>query len=192
MKRILILFFFFALAACTLPAVSDFPAQQFPITPTASYAPCAYVEGRKDSSKLSALLTEKLKAAGLSLETARAEAYGENCVAADFTVVSFSQREIDFYVTLHVEDLNDKTNLGNLLEKILISIDQLPPDQMGPSPGYVGVKFQSGAQVDDLWFMLADADALLSKAQRAQHCIHRLQEDPKPAGNCNFYFLPKD
>ena len=162
MKRILIFCFFFALTACTLPAVSDFPTS----TPTAPYTPCAYVEGRKDSPKLSALLTEKLKAAGLPLEAVRAEAYGENCVTADYKVVSFSQREIDFYVTLHVKDLNDKNNLGNLLEKILISVDQLPPDQMGPSPGYVGVKFQSGAQVDDLWFMLAEADALLKKGTK--------------------------
>lgn len=172
MKRILILFFFFALTACTLPA------QLLPITPTASYTPCAYVEGRKDSPKLSALLTEKLKAAGLPLETVRAEAYGENCVTADYTVVSFSQREIDFYVTLHVEDLNDKTDLGNLLEKILISVDQLPPDQMGPSPGYLGVTFQSGAQVDDLWFMLAEADALLKQGEKGAALYTSLARRP--------------
>ena len=166
MKRILILFFFFALTACTLPAVGDFPVQQAPITPTASYTPCAYVEGRKDLPKLSALLTEKLKAAGLSLEAVRAEAYGENCIAADYTVESFSEREIDFYVTLHVEDLDDKTSLGSLLEKIVISINQLPPDQIVSSLGYLGVKFQSGAQGEEMWFMLFDANALLKQGKK--------------------------
>ena len=165
MKRFTIILFFLMLTACTLPAAGTVP----PIvtativlapTPTTSNAECAYVEGRKDSPKLSTSIAEKLKALGLSVEKTRAEAYGENCIAADNSIVRFAQREIDFYITLNVLSLKDETSLGNQLEQILTVIEQFPSDQVGPNPGYVGVTFQSGSQVKNLWFTLQDANAL--------------------------------
>jgi hypothetical protein len=168
LKRFLIILLFLLLTGCTIPT-GNLPE---PVTQ------CAYVEGRKDSPKLLAQFTEKMKTAGLPVKTVRTEAYGENCVAADGTVVSFSQREIDFYVTLNVPSLKDEMNLGSQLEQILLSIEQLSPDEVGPNPGYVGVTFESGKQVQNLWFTLFDANALLAQGTKGAALYEALLKKP--------------
>lgn len=156
MKRFLTILLFLTFTGCA-PFTIGSTAK---ITATPTDAPCAYVAGRKDAPKLAATFTEKLKAAHLPIEKVRAEAYGENCITADNTIVSFSQREIDFYVTLNVTDLKDDANLGGQLEKILAAIKELTTNETGPNPGYVGVTFQSGTHIENLWFLLTDAYAL--------------------------------
>jgi hypothetical protein len=175
MKRFLTILLFLLLTGCTIPAIDNLPQ---PVPPTASYTQCAYVEGRKDSPKLTALFTENMKIAGLPIKMARAEAYGENCVAADGTLVSFSQREIDFYVTLNVTSLKDETSLGNQIEQILLAIEPLPADEIGPNPGYVGVTFESGKQVQNLWFTLFEANALLKQGTKGADLYKTLLKKP--------------
>jgi hypothetical protein len=123
-------------------------------------------------------LLEKLKQADLPIETARAEAYGENCIAADNTVVSFSQRETDFYVTLNTPDLANQTELGSLLEKVLAVIDQFPPKELGPNPGYIGITFQSGSQVQNLWFTQTTADSLRKQGLKGADLYQALANNP--------------
>lgn len=98
-------------------------------------------------------MIDRLTSAGLPFESARAEAYGENCISANGSVVRFAARETDFYVTLTVTDLSDENMLGSLLEQTLAVIDLFPIDQTpGPNPGYVGIAFKVGEQVQNLWF----------------------------------------
>lgn len=162
MKRFLFLVFSLLLMSC---AVLPGGLAQAPptVTPTLTEAPCAYVEGRKDFPEISATLIEKLKAAAIPIATVRAEAYGERCITADGTTVRFAQREIDFYLTVNVTSLKDEATLGDYLEQILNVIDLLPPDKIGPNPGYLGVTFQAGDQIQNLWFTLADASAFLQQ-----------------------------
>ena len=181
MKRFLTILFFLTLTGCSSastlpPSLTIRPTAK--ITPTPTYAPCAYVAGSKDAPKLTATFTEKLKAAGLPIETVRAEAYGENCITADNTIVSFGQREIDFYVTLNVIDMKDYAGLGSQLEKIFVAIDELPETETGPNPGYVGVTFQSGTQVKNLWFLLTDANALRKNGTKGADLYKALTGDP--------------
>lgn len=180
MKRLLTILLFLALTACNFPTPPPIisPTVTTIVTPTNIVTQCAYVEGRKDSTKLSAAFIEKLKAAALPIETARAEAYGENCVAADNTIVRFAQKEIDFYITLNVTDLKDESSLGHQLEEILMVIDQLPPGEIGPNPGYVGVAFQLGPQVQNLWFTLADATALRKQGIKGADLYKALVKKP--------------
>ena len=180
LKRFLMLALLLALTACAVPVEGAVPAGgnlPKPLTLTQA-APCAFVEARQAQPELSVRLIEKLKQAALSVETARAEAYGENCIAADNTVVSFAQRETDFYVTLNTPDLADPSALGGLLEKALTVIDQFPPDQLGPNPGYIGFTFQAGNQVQNLWFTRTHADELRKQGLKGADLYHTLANPP--------------
>ena len=159
------------LTACAVPEPQT-------ATPATSSAQCAYVEARQARPEISARLTEKLKQAALPLETARAEAYGENCIAADNSIVSFSQRETDFYVTLNTPNLADEASLGRLLEKTLVVIAQFPPDELGPGPGYIGITFQAGSQVKNLWFTQTRADDLRKQGLKGIELYQALANNP--------------
>jgi hypothetical protein len=181
LKRFLTILLFLALTGCSPasalpPSPTIRPATKITATPT--YTPCAYVAGSKDAPKLTATFAEKLKAADLPIEKVRAEAYGENCITADNSIISFGQREIDFYITLNVSDLKDYASLGSQLEKIFVAIDELPANQTGPNPGYVGVTFQSGTQVKNLWFLLTDASALRKHGTKGADLYKALTSAP--------------
>lgn len=182
LKRLFALTLAFTLAACNLPK---------PYTPTSTpfLAPfdeatttpsvdCAYVEGRQALPELSGQFLKNLKDAGLPIETARAEAYGENCIAADNSVVRFTARETDFYVTLNVSSLTDEATLGAFLEKILDIIDKVPTSQTGPNPGYIGVTFKAGGQLQNLWFTQARAQELRAQGLKGANLYRTLKNEP--------------
>jgi hypothetical protein len=176
MKRILVIFLPILLLACNLPifiAPQSSPAIKTD-TPAAEN-PCAFVEGRKTLADVSERLNGKLKDAGVPIESARAEAYGENCIAADGHVVRFAARETDFYVILTVTNLADDAALGELLEKILTTLDQFPVDQTpGPNPGYIGITYKAGEQVQNLWFTQTQANDLRKQGLKGAALYHAL------------------
>jgi hypothetical protein len=180
MKRIYLLFLPILLLTCYLP-VSTTKSPALPvetITPIAEEA-CAFVEGRKTLNNVSEQLLDMLTSAALSVESARAEAYGENCITADGSVAHFAARETDFYVTLTVADLANEAELGNLLEQTLAVIDQLLIDQMpGPNPGYVGITFKASEQVQNLWFMQTEATELRKQGLKGTDLYRALKEKP--------------
>ena len=160
--------------ACFLPV----SITTSPPTPTTEN-PCAFVEGRKTLEDISKQLLDKLTSAGLPVENARAEAYGENCIAENGSIESFSARENDFYVTLTAANLTDETALGNLLEQTLAVIDQFPTDQTpGPNPGYVGITFKAGDQVQNLWFMQTQMNNLRAQWLKGADLYRSLKGKP--------------
>ena len=175
MKRLSILFLGLVLAACNYPKQ---PTATIPFTPGSASTQCAFVEGRQALPELSGRFIGNLKNAALPIETARAEAYGENCVAADNSVVRFTAMETDFYVTLDVASLGDEAALGQSLEKILLIIDNIPADQMGPNPGYIGVTFKAGEQVKNLWFTRTRAKALEAQGLKGADLYTALSNQP--------------
>jgi hypothetical protein len=180
MKRVFIIFLPFLLTACFLPvSAPDNPSSLVAsITPTTEN-PCAYVEGRQILKNISAQLLDKLTGAALPVESARAEAYGENCVNADGSVETFAARETDFYITLTAADLADEVVLGNLLEQTLAILDQFPVDQTpGPNPGYVGITFKAGEKVQNLWFMQARINELRIQGLKGADLYRVLRETP--------------
>jgi hypothetical protein len=126
---------------------SSFTPDTHPLTP------CGYVWASQSLPDISKQVQSAFISAGLSDATARAEAYGENCVEDNGAVRSFGAMETDFYIQLPVPDLSDRQALGDLLEKALVIIDQFPPGTVpGPNPGYVGVEFNSGQEILNLHF----------------------------------------
>ena len=175
MKRFFLLSLALALTACNLPRhIPPTPS----VTTSSSSAPCAFVEGRQSLPDLSARFLAGLKNAALPVETARAEAYGENCVSADNSTAHFSASETDFYVTLQVAALKDQTVPGKLLEEVLAVIDGMPVDQLGPNPGYVGVTFQAGDQVQNLWFTRTQAATLQAQGVHGADLYRALTTRP--------------
>lgn len=178
MKRVFIYFLPILLIACFLPvSITQNPSTPV-ITPTTE-GPCAFVEGRQTLQGISKQLLDRLTSAALPVESARAEAYGENCSNADGSVARFAARETDFYVTLTVTDLTDETALGNLLEQTLAVIDQFPADQTpGPNPGYVGITFKAGEQVQNLWFMQSRVSELRTQGLKGAELYRALMGRP--------------
>ena len=184
LKHFLMFALLFALTACATPVGGIVPLggnlpKPLPVTPTTSYTQCAFVWASQAQPELSARLVKELKHAALPVETARAEAYGENCVAADDTVVSFAQMETDFYITLNAPDLADQAALGNLLEKALTVIDQFLPSELGPeAAGYIGITFQTGSQTQNLWFTYGYANNLRKQGLKGADLYQALANKP--------------
>lgn len=189
MKRFFVIFILTLLTACygpvaeraagPVPGATGTPTIQTTPTLPSTEAPCGFVEGRQTLDDVSAQLLEKLKAASLPVESARAEAYGENCITADGSVVRFAARETDFYVTLTVSDLLDEITLGGLLEQALTAIDQFPINQTpGPNPGYVGIAFKAGEQLQNLWFTQTEANDLRSQGLKGADLYRALNRTP--------------
>jgi hypothetical protein len=148
-------------------------------TPTADQSgQCAYVEARKTLPDLSKKFLESLKGAALPVTEARAEAYGENCVVADGTVLRFAAMETDFYVTLEVSDLADESAMGKQLGQVLDIIDRVPRAETGPNPGYIGVMFKAKGQVDNLWFTQTQADNLRAQGVKEAELYRALKNRP--------------
>jgi len=167
-----------SLTACNLPRAGTPTLSAPPETPTIASTDCAFVEGRQTLPELSKQFVGKLKEAGLPVDTARVEAYGENCIAPDNTVVRFAARETDFYITLNVAALTDESALGNYLETILIIIGKIPPDQTGPNPGYIGVTFKAGDQVQNLWFTQTLVNDLQTQGLKGAELYRALKNKP--------------
>ncbi len=150
------------------PPVTEAPNTAVPPTATATptatpeYRPCAFRWASQPLPDLTAQLSEALAQAGLEVASARAEAYGENCVDENGQVVYFATMETDFRVTLNVARLDDEAELGRLLDMTLAVLDKFPPEETpGPQPGYIGIAFEaaSGGMLN-LWFQASRADAL--------------------------------
>jgi hypothetical protein len=164
------------LSACNLPHPSA--AGTATLTVTAQDTTCAFMEARQALPELSEQFTASLKEAGLPVEAARAEAYGENCVAGDNTVLRFTAKETDFYAGLNVANLADEAILGAYLEKILDIIDKVPTDQTGPNPGYIGVTFKAGDQLQNLWFLQTQSDDLRAQGLQGADLYRALKNEP--------------
>jgi hypothetical protein len=55
--------------------------------------------------------------------------------------------ETDFNVTLQASDLNNESEMGDWIVRVMQVITEIPPEQIvGPQPGRVSLTFQSGAE----------------------------------------------
>ena len=148
-KIIAILLTVISLAACNLPMPTPMA-----VNPPADSSQCYFNWASQNLPELSTQIETKIKAARLTGVSARAEAYGENCIDPQTNKpVSFGAMETDFHITAKVDDLSNKDELGNLLEKILVILDGFPVGKIpGPQPGYINISFQSGMDEINIMF----------------------------------------
>lgn len=173
------------LSACNLPrrglpafSLTGEPAQEGTPTPTPTvpYEQCGWVWATQSLPELSAEVQAALEAAGLENITARAEAYGENCLSPGNEVLRFAAMQTDFHITVEVETLADAERMGALLETILSVLDNFPTESTpGPNPGYVGVTFTAGTEELNLWFAVTDGESARALGLRGAALLEELQ-----------------
>jgi hypothetical protein len=148
--RFPLLLFICLLAGCNIPRFGPTPETAVPSLP---YTQCAWTWATQALPELSTKVEAGMQTAGLKDVTARAEAYGENCITTGGKVDHFAAMETDFRIAVQVGNLKDTDELGSLLEKILTVLDGFPTESTpGPNPGYVGVSFQKGSEELNMWF----------------------------------------
>ncbi len=145
-------------------------------TETPTTGPCGFAWASQSLPELSEQLLTRLNEAGLPVVTARAEAYGENCLYSDGTLAYFAAMQTDYRITLAVETLSDAASLGDLLEQTLEIINGFPVRETpGPNPGYIGITFQAGELVENLWFKQTQSDALRAQGLRGEQLYEALR-----------------
>ncbi len=108
--------------------------------------------------------------------TASAEAYSENYITATGMMDHFAAMETDFCITVQVAHLNNREELGTLLEKILGALDAGPPRvPPGPNSGYIGVTFQAGSDELHLWFIVAYRESARALVLHGAALLDKLQ-----------------
>ena len=133
----------FALGQGTLTANTSATPTEPPTASVAANQPCAYTWAYKDLPEISAEFEAAVQAVHPEA-SARAMAFGEDCVAADGSS-TFGAMETDFYVILSVADLTDDEILGNFIERILPIMDNFATLRVpGPKEGFVEFTFRNG------------------------------------------------
>jgi len=135
---------------------------------------CAFMWANEPLPVLSDELDQALDDAPLTAE-GYAQAYGENCVTIEGIVARFLAMETDFYITVQVEDLENKQALGELIEQIMGVLAGFPTDETpGPQPGYVGITFESSKNSLNLWVKRTDIESALENGLRGQELFDSL------------------
>lgn len=118
-----------------------------PPTETPTYTPafegCAYVWAYQDLPEISAQVQRAVREV-LPDASARATAFGEDCVFADGRA-EFGALETDFYVASPVDDPNDTESLGNQIAAVMtIILERFPSESLpGGQDGFVEFRFEA-------------------------------------------------
>ncbi len=167
-----------AVTTVIIPTIEATLADQ---TPTVSAeTSCGWQWARQPLEELSAQLTQALKDASLPVESARAEAYGENCLGSDgVTVVRFAPMETDYYITLSASDLRDETMLGNLITGVISVLNKFPVGSTpGPKAGYVSLTFKAADSDLRLWFIRTQAENAIAQGLTGAELFAAIQIKP--------------
>jgi hypothetical protein len=136
---------------------------------------CAFIWANDPLPELSNEFNRVLKEVQSEAE-GYAQAYGENCVTNEGEVVRFLAMETDFYVTLKVENLEDKQSLGEFIEQVMEVLAEFPTNETpGPQPGYAGITFKARDDELRLWFTQTDAETAIENGLRGEELFNALQ-----------------
>lgn len=161
------------LSACNFPKPGE-PISVEPGGQGYEYTECAFMWANEPLPELSDDFNQALK--DISGAEGYAQAYGENCVSNEGEVVHFLAMETDFYVTLKVENLEDKQTLGELVEQVMGVLAKFPTDEIpGPQPGYVGINFETPEDEFRLWVTRTDIATALENGIRGEELFNALQ-----------------
>ncbi len=129
---------------------------------------CGYQWAYQDLPELSSSFQQSLQALQPEAQ-GTAFAFGENCILPDGSIGGFLPMETDFNITLPVSDLNNESDLGDWIVKVMQVITAIPPEQIvGPRPGRVSITFQSGAEQKIVNFYIDQYQGLPSGLSTAE------------------------
>jgi hypothetical protein len=175
MRKFILLLLPVILAACNFPYTTPGPVVA-PATDTPAEQPCGFMWATKFLPELSTQIQAAMDSAGLRQVSARAMAFGENCISAQTNEpVSFGAMETDFQITAKVDDLADRDDLGKLLERILIVLDGFPAGEIpGSRPGLVNISFQSGSDELNVSFYVTAGESARKLGLRGAALLEEL------------------
>ena len=174
-KRIPLLLFICLLAGCNMPRFGPTPETAVPSLP---YTQCAWTWATQSLPELCTKVEAGMLAAGLKGVTARAEAYGENCISAAGKVDHFAAMETDFRISVQVRSLEDTDRIWAACWKgsWWCWMDFQPRSTPGPNPGYVGVSFQKGSEELNMWFPVAAGKSARALGLHGTRLFEELQK----------------
>jgi hypothetical protein len=168
------LLFIFLLASCALPR---FKPTAGPTSTALPQTQCAWNWATQPLPELSFKVEAGIQAAGLKDVTVNSDAYGENCITTAGKVDHFTAMETDFHITAKVADLTDIDDLGNLLEKILVVLDDFPAGKVpGSQPGYINISFQTGSDELNLVFIITAGKSARMRGYHGAVLFEELQK----------------
>jgi hypothetical protein len=164
------------LATISTPHIDQGPDGNIAVT-TPEPQNCGYQWANQDLPELSSSFQTSIQALQPGAQ-ANAHAFGENCILADGTIGGFSAMEIDFNITLQVNDLTDESKLGEWIVKVMQVIEDIPQDQIvGPQPGRVSITFQANADQKVVNFYVNQFQALPAGLSNSE--IYRALKNPQ-------------
>lgn len=145
-------------------------------TPTADTTQCGYQWATQPLPDVTQKIQTRLAKSDLPAMEVNAAAYGENCFLSDGTIDHFSAKETDLYFTVSVADVSDQQALGDLTEKIIGFVEQIPASTLtGPQEGYVQINFSSHpAGMLSLWFQPSAGRTAIAQGLHGADLISKL------------------
>ena len=138
-------------------------------------AECAFMWANEPLPELSNEFNQTLQGV-LPEAEGYAQAYGENCVTNQGNVVRFLAMETDFYITIQVENLEDRPALGKSIEQVMGILANFPTEETpGPQPGYIGITFETPNDSLRLWAMRTEAESALENGLQGSDLFDALQ-----------------
>ncbi|HSV86730.1 MAG TPA: hypothetical protein VLH85_09140 [Levilinea sp.] len=137
-----------------------------PYDPLAEAGPevqCAYVWDSRPLPEFTLLLQAAYRTAQMEDVVANVSGYGENCLDPDTKeIVRFEIMRSDFYLSITVEDVDDRDALGRKLSTAMMILQRFPEGTfLGTQPPSVLVRFEGGENITNLSFSMAEYDQAL-------------------------------
>jgi len=131
---------------------------------TPSPGPCAFNWATQALPELSEHLQTALENAGIGAASARAAAFGENCIEQDGDIQYFAVMETDYYLEVQVADIRDIQAAGERVKPVLQVLFDFPRDQVpGPRPGLVDLTLKAAQESSGVRFSIDQMEAALQK-----------------------------
>jgi len=106
-----------------------------------AYDGCAFVWANKDLPEISESLEAKIQAIDPNA-TARAAAFGEDCIYQDGHS-TFGAIETDYYITTTVDDLSEYVVFGNWIAQTVPVVRSVSEATPGPRDGFIEYTYKS-------------------------------------------------
>jgi hypothetical protein len=129
---------------------------------------CAYVWASRPLPEYTDLLMAAYRSAGIEGVQADVSAYGENCVDVESKqILRFLTMRSEFYISLSVDDLENKDALSRQLMTVMAVLQRFPPDTFpGPEISTVVMRFESGDDSSILSFRMDEFEQALEDGLR--------------------------
>lgn len=151
--------------------------ERFTPLPVDTSGECGFIWANEALPELSDRFEQALQNA-IPGAQGRAQAYGENCVSETGEIINFLAMETDFFVTLKVENLDDKQALGILIQTTMEVLAEFPTDETpGPLPGYVGINFETEHDTLRIWVMSTKIEEALDNGLQGEELLNFLRAE---------------